>query len=302
MLQTLSSTKPINNNPSIDFAKDNFLLPNRFLLKTKTPNLPQNISSSFTFKNNPSSALNALSLFLPSVAWLEENSRRGLFRFAPKPVLAKFERQKNANSIFSENGVRVFLTPEPKNMILNVGNNLNVESKQTQEDSTSSGFGFNVGVGVGLERQSFSSDKTTQNGRFERTASLSDSETRVGGGVSVSGGFNISNSEMTRTWTDNITTLTATGAMQINTGLNNVNAGEAGSPLLLGGSESLRSKTMGCKGNLNLTGAAILSDDMTLNVAGNINKTDLQDKYYSESMGFGIQVNNIGVGNVGGGG
>ena len=124
------------------------------------------------------------------------------------------------------------------NMILNIGNNLNVESKQTQEDSSSSGFGFNVGVGVGSG----------------------------GGSGSVSAGFNMNNSEMTRTWTDNITTLIATGVMQVNTGK-----------------------------DLNLTGAAILSDNMTLNVAGNINKTNLEDKYYSESMSLGVQAN-VGIG------
>jgi hypothetical protein len=43
-------------------------------------------------------------------------------------------------------------------------------------------------------------------------------------------------------------------------------------------------------GDLNLTGAAILSDNLNLNIQGNLNKKDLQDTYYSESYGFGLQV------------
>ncbi len=39
--------------------------------------------------------------------------------------------------------------------------------------------------------------------------------------------------------------------------------------------------------DLNLTGAAILSDKLALNVSGNINKKDLQDSYTSESMSLG---------------
>jgi hypothetical protein len=75
---------------------------------------------------------------------------------------------------------------------------------------------------------------------------------------------------MVRTWTDDETTLIATDSMQINTGINTSNPNRTG--------------------DLNLTGAAILSDNMDLNVKGDINKTDLQDTYYSESMGFGLQV------------
>jgi hypothetical protein len=75
---------------------------------------------------------------------------------------------------------------------------------------------------------------------------------------------------MVRTWTDDETTLIATDSMQINTGINTSNPNRTG--------------------DLNLTGAAILSDNMDLNVKGDISKTDLQDTYYSESMGFGLQV------------
>ena len=93
----------------------------------------------------------------------------------------------------------------------------------------------------------------------------------VGGGVGDSGnggnvnaGFNISSGDMHRMWTDNITTIKGTDGMVINTGT------QAGST-----------------GDLNLTGAAILSDNITLNVKGNTNKKDLEDSYYSESMSIG---------------
>ncbi len=43
--------------------------------------------------------------------------------------------------------------------------------------------------------------------------------------------------------------------------------------------------------DLNLTGAAILSNNLALSVSGNVNKKDLQDSYYSESMGIGVSTN-----------
>jgi hypothetical protein len=118
-----------------------------------------------------------------------------------------------------------------KNAILNIGNNLNISSKQTEEDYSSSGFGFNFGVGVGSG----------------------------GNGGNIGGGFNISNADMHRLWVDDITTIKATDSMTINVGK-----------------------------DLNLTGAAILSDNLALAVTGNTNKKDLQDSYYSESMSLGI--------------
>ena len=124
-----------------------------------------------------------------------------------------------------------------KNTILNIGNNLNVSSKQTEEDSSSSGFGFNVGGGVG-------------------------------NGVNVNAGFNISSGDMHRMWTDNITTIKGTDSMVINTGTK-----------------------IGSTGDLNLTGAAILSDNMTLNVKGSTNKKDLEDSFTSESMSIGVSTN-----------
>ena len=132
MFSNKSPTKPINNNLSIDFANDNFSLKNHFLLKTKTPNSLQNASS----------------LFCAPLKLRSKTTRAWVYG-APLQ-----------NPFWLKSAVKAdFLTPEPnisggnllaKNMILNVGNNLNVESKQTQEDSSSNGFGFNVGVGVGL--------------------------------------------------------------------------------------------------------------------------------------------------------
>jgi len=120
-----------------------------------------------------------------------------------------------------------------KNVALNIGNNLNVESKQTEEDSSSSGFGFNFGGGFGAGS--------------------------AGNGGNVGGGFNMSNSDMHRLWVDDITTIKSTDSMTITTGK-----------------------------DLNLTGAAILSDNLALAVSGNINKKELQDSYTSESLGFGM--------------
>ncbi len=40
--------------------------------------------------------------------------------------------------------------------------------------------------------------------------------------------------------------------------------------------------------DLNLTGAAILSDNLTLNITKATNKQELKDTYYSESMSLGI--------------
>ncbi len=128
-----------------------------------------------------------------------------------------------------------------KNTILNIGNNLNVSSKQTEEDSSSSGFGFNFGGGVGAGRIGGGSGS---------------------GGGNISGGFNISNADMHRLWVDDITTIKGTDGMTINTGK-----------------------------DLNLTGAAILSDNLSLAISGNTNKKDLQDAYYSESMSIGISTN-----------
>ena len=125
-----------------------------------------------------------------------------------------------------------------KNLNLNIGNNLNISSKQTEEDFSSNGFGFNFGVGVGAG----------------------------GKGGNVSGGFNISSGDMHRLWVDDITTIKATDSMTINVGL--------GSPCL-GGSSSCASRAMGVDGDLNLAGAAILSDNLTLAVTGNTNKKDL---------------------------
>ena len=122
--QTQSPTKPTNNNLTIDFANDNFCA------------FSSNNFQSKNFKNNPYSPLNASSFYTKKAVrffltlricgktsfCLEDDSRQGLFRFTPKPVFAK-------------NAVCVFLTLKPnissgnllaKNMILNVGNNLNV--------------------------------------------------------------------------------------------------------------------------------------------------------------------------------
>jgi filamentous hemagglutinin len=118
-----------------------------------------------------------------------------------------------------------------KNVALNIGNNLNVSSKQTEEDFSSSGFGFNFGVGVGAG----------------------------GNGGNVGGGFNMSNADMHRLWVDDITTIKGTDSMAVNVGK-----------------------------DLNLTGAAILSDNLALAVTGNTNKKELSDSYYSESMSIGV--------------
>jgi len=161
------------------------------------------------------------------------------------------------SGIFAENGTLTLNTGNDvnisganllaKNMILNVGNNLNVESKQTEEDFSSSGFGFSFGVGRGAG----------------------------GNGNSVSGSVNMSSGDMHRMWVDDITTLKGTDSMTINTGTKS-----------------------GSTGDLNLTGAAILSDNMTLNIKGNTNKKDLQDTYYSESMSIGVsRTSPVGNGN-----
>jgi hypothetical protein len=128
-----------------------------------------------------------------------------------------------------------------KDIVLNIGNNLNITSKQSEEDFNSNGFGFSAGVGVGANASSASSSM----------------------------GFNMSQAEMHRLWTDNITTLTGNNSITINTGTN---------------------LSPDVTGDLNLTGAAILSDNITLNVKGSLNKTNLEDSYYSESSGLGIQI------------
>ena len=64
---------------------------------------------------------------------------------------------------------------------------------------------------------------------------------------------------MHRLWVDDITTLKATNSITAN--INN---------------------------DLNLTGAAILSDNLVLAVTGDINKKDLIDSYYSENMGINL--------------
>jgi hypothetical protein len=68
----------------------------------------------------------------------------------------------------------------------------------------------------------------------------------------------MSNADMHRLWVDDITTIKGTDSMTVNVGK-----------------------------DLNLTGAAILSDNLAVNVTGNINKKELQDSYYSESMSLG---------------
>ena len=73
---------------------------------------------------------------------------------------------------------------------------------------------------------------------------------------------------MHRLWTDNITTLTGSNSITINTG---------------------NTPSTTTTGDLNLTGAAILSNNITLSIAGNTNKTNLEDSYYSESSSFGVQ-------------
>ena len=128
-----------------------------------------------------------------------------------------------------------------KDLALTVGGNLNVASKQTEENYISDGFGFNLGRGVG--------------GSGINGADSS-------GAKSFSAGFNTNSAEIYNRWTDNQTIITATNSANITIAK-----------------------------DLNLTGAAILSDNMILNVLGNINKTDLQDKYYSSSMSAGASTN-----------
>jgi adhesin HecA-like repeat protein len=127
-----------------------------------------------------------------------------------------------------------------RNVALNVENDLNIKSKQTEEDYSSSGFGFNFGAGVGAG----------------------------GNGGNISTGFNVSNADMHRLWVDDITTIKGTNSMAVNVGK-----------------------------DLNLTGAAILSDNLTLAVSGNINKKELADSYYSESMSIGVSTNITNSGN-----
>jgi hypothetical protein len=55
-------------------------------------------------------------------------------------------------------------------------------------------------------------------------------------------------------------------------------------------SNNITANSNNITGDLNLTGAAILSDNLNLNIQGNLNKKDLQDTYYSESYGLGLQV------------
>jgi len=81
-------------------------------------------------------------------------------------------------------------------------------------------------------------------------------------GNNIGGGFNLSQGDMHRLWVDDITTIKGTDSITVNVGK-----------------------------DLNLTGAAILSDNLALAVTGNINKKDLNDSYYSESMGIGFSQN-----------
>jgi hypothetical protein len=86
MPQTQSSAKTINNNPSIDFANDNFcaFLPNYFPSETfknfkNSPHSLQNASLNFNnFKNNPSSAPNASSLFCAPLTLRLKTTRAGV--------------------------------------------------------------------------------------------------------------------------------------------------------------------------------------------------------------------------------
>ncbi len=121
-----------------------------------------------------------------------------------------------------------------KNLALNIGNNLNVSSKQTEEDFSSNGFGLNFGAGVGAG----------------------------GNGGNIGDGFNMSSGNMHRLWVDDINTIKGNDSMAVNVGK-----------------------------DLNLTGAAILSDNLALAVSSNINQQELNDIYYSESMGIGLSTN-----------
>jgi hypothetical protein len=168
MPQTLSSTKPINNNSSIGFANDNFcgsfctFSPNYFLnyfpssdfensqisaLKASTPVFNN-------FKNNPSSALNASSLFSSKLRFdSKSDSRQPLRRLtAPEGVLAK-------------NAVRIFLTLKP--IAKNADGSLKTNDNGTFETvSGIGGLGGSVGnngaqANIGMGEGESSLDQTT---------------------------------------------------------------------------------------------------------------------------------------------
>jgi len=105
MFSNKSSAKSINNNLSIVFANDNFSFKNYFLLKTKTPNLPKNISSSFPFKTNPSSSPNS-SLFLFKQTLEQKQFAPGFASFRLRSFLNPFWLENNHYGLFS-------FTPEP---------------------------------------------------------------------------------------------------------------------------------------------------------------------------------------------
>jgi len=145
MTQTQSPTKPTNNYLTIAFANDNFSLKKQFLLKTKTPNLPQNISSSFpfknnphsllnsslnfkNFKNNPSSAPNASSSFNQnSFSSAQENTNSAQHASSLFSSKLRFDSKSDSRQplrrfvslasegVLAKNAVRIFLTPKPIN-------------------------------------------------------------------------------------------------------------------------------------------------------------------------------------------
>ncbi|NDB60597.1 hypothetical protein EB001_19440, partial [bacterium] len=143
-----------------------------------------------------------------------------------------------------------------KNLALNIGNNLNISSKQTEEDYSSSGFGFNFGGGAGA------GGKGGNIGGGFNISNADKWRSEASNLQLVQSGINITNEYMHKLWVDNITTIKGTDSMNVNV-----------------------------EKDLNLTGAAILSDNLALAVKGNINKKELQDSYYSESMGIGFSQN-----------
>ena len=155
------------------------------------------------------------------------------------------------------------VSAENGTLTLNSGNDANISGANLLAKNVSLNIGNNLNVSSKQTEEDYSSSGFGFNigAGFGGTSKNNKTDTSKNNKTSgnIDAGFNISSGDMHRLWVDDITTIKATDSMSVNVG-----------------------------NDLNLNGAAILSDNLALAVSGNTNKKDLQDSFYSESMGFGV--------------
>ena len=265
MIRSYSQAKPINKNLSIGFANDNFLLPNQFLLKTRTPSSAQNASLNFkNFKNNPHPSLNASSLFEQSSKSDSRLPLRRIAALAPEGVLAKivvhdfFTPEPNITALKSTSssatkseGFTQSITlgasygPSPAQQAaeslmaqISVRSSKSDASSATYDNTTLSAQNgaliINSGndatiKGVNLLAENLTLN-TQNNLSIESLQNSSNSKSKsksigAGGGSSLSLNYDSSRSSFDRAWVDDQTTLIGTNLVNINTGGNTHNKG-----------------------------------------------------------------------------